>query len=187
MGDFTRGAGMMYADDPLSGRVNDSDFDTMDGIFDNIFGGDPIEKHYPGLTLQQVWQKQSDYVDKYNREVYGLHSETAKKKFVERIQSIYRLKSEIAPAFSPGAIIGDRERKKLGELVQKVYDFRSDWHKAKKQYGWSPPAGVVEEVPVEPSGVQPTFEGGGGGGGEFPTWLLWGGVAAAALLLYSKR
>jgi hypothetical protein len=186
MGEFTRGAGMMYADDPLSGMANDADFDTMDGIFDNIFGGDPIEKHYPGLTLQQVWQKQSEYVDKYNREVYGLHSETAKKQFIERIQSIYRLKSEIAPAFGPGAIIGDRERKKLGELVQKVYDFRSDWHKAKKQYGWSPPSVLAPEltplpIPDQPAALPtPAAEGS-------TNWLLWGGIAAAALILFSKK
>jgi hypothetical protein len=187
MGDFSRGAGMMYADDPLSGRVNDSDFNTMDGIFDNIFGGDPIEKHYPGMSLPDVWKRQSDYVDKYNREVYGLHSATAVKEFVRKIQSIYRLKAEIAPAFTSGAIIGSREREKLGELVKKVYDFRSDWHKAKKQYGWSPPPEVLEEAPVAPPSpgfAEPAYISEASG---FPTWLLLGGAAAAALLLYSKK
>jgi hypothetical protein len=188
MGEFSRGAGMMYADDPLSGSVNDADFDTMDGIFDNLFGGDPIEKHYPGMSLPEVWKKQSDYVDKYNREVYGLHSATAVKEFAGKIQSIYRLKSEIAPAFTPGAIIGSRERTKLGELVQKVYDFRSDWHKAKKKYGWSPPAGVVEETesaPMLPGVPSPEYIPESSGG--LPTWLLFVPVGLIAMWMFGGK
>jgi hypothetical protein len=190
--DFTRGAGMMYADDPLAGMANDADFDTMDGIFDNIFGGDPIEKHYPGKSLPEVWKIQSDYVDKYNREVYGLHSASAVKEFAGKIQSIYRLKAEIAPAFGPGALIGSREREKLGELVQKVYDFRSDWHKAKKKYGWSPPALVPEGVPElefsmpdEPAPSEAPMMV--VAGESFPTWLLFVPVGLFALWMLGGK
>lgn len=179
------GAGMMYADDPMASRANDADASTMEGIFDNLFGGDPITRRYPGKTIPEVWQIQSDYVDKYSREVYGLRSNSAMKEFEARIQGLYRLKADLSPAFAHGSLVGTRERQKLGELVEKVYDFRSDWHKAKKQYGWAPPAAPSEAsagAPAPTPTVAPSVSDDGS-----VNWLLWGGAAAAALVLFSKR
>lgn len=135
----------------------------LGGPFDSLFNAlglrDPIAHYEPELqnNLGRVYGKYEDLVGRYTKEVGGLRSNSVRRELADEIGRMARLVEEIRPVFEglvEGAVVGERDRDKLAELVQGVRDWQGDWRDAKKKYGWSP---VAEEEPSATPAPKPTF------------------------------
>jgi hypothetical protein len=142
---------------------------------------DPIAHYEPGMPLPAVWTKYRDQVDRYRFEVEGLRSETRKKELRGRVAALDRMKADLEPAFRrEGATVGEREKKKLGELVLAVRKFRTDFNKAKKEVGWTAPDVAPEEGAAPPAAVAPVA-------GGIPTWALLLAAGLAAVFILQRK
>jgi hypothetical protein len=155
------------------------------GPFDAILRAvglrDPIEHYEPGLAndLPRVFGKYADLVARYSQEVGGLRSHSERARLAGELGKLSRIVRDLQPAFATGGIVGKRERDKLGDLVQGVRDFQSEWRKAKARYGWAPvPIADAAPLPVLELPAAPARAG-----------LPWGWLAlgAAALFIFGRR
>jgi hypothetical protein len=152
----------------------------FDSILDSLGLRDPIANSYPGLPLSEVWKKVWGFIEDHKLRLAGLRSDRKRQELAGRIDKMYRMAADIAPAFrKPDSQIGKRERDKLAQLVLEKESYTKDWRAAKKQVGYAEPD-VEEpetEAPAEVPQVQQPTEAG----------LPWGWIiaGAAGLLLYA--
>ena len=138
----------------------------------------PLAKYEPGLTPQQVWVKYDIGLSRYPEEVNQLRSASAQRDMREKLDPILRLRAEVAPAFAPGAVAGERDVAKLADIVQMVRNFRRDMNEAKKRVGTAGAAPSPLTAAARPPAARRPLPS---RGGAFP--ILPVAIGAGALLL----
>lgn len=122
---------------------------------------DPIAHYEPGKSLNEVWAKYDADVDRYlTKEIPSLRSATAQKALTDEMMKCKVIRDRLKAAFTPGAVIGERDRERLAELVVCVRNFRKNWNDAHAKYGSAPvipTAAPTVAAPKQESGFNPLF------------------------------
>ncbi len=165
----------------------------LHGLLDPILNAlgirDPLTAIEPELAAagryDRIWGKYDDLINRYSKEVGSLQSSGIRAQLLGTLGTLGRLRDKLRPFFpsggAEGVVVGEKEKKELGELVQGVDDFRHEYGTAKRKYGLvpqteapeagAPPAGPLQETPAM---IVPDLPWG---------WIL---VAGAALILGVK-
>lgn len=120
---------------------------------------DPIAHYEPGVPLPEVFKKYSGTLTYYiNTKIPRLRSTTARREIMAQAQKLVPLVGDIAPGFKPGAVLGQRFRDKLAELVQGVRNVRKAVNAAENAYGMKAPGEVDRTFPTPPRPMPETIE-----------------------------
>ena len=181
MGDFARGAGMMYADDPLSGEVDNSMNGTLESFAHTLGLSSNLSHWEAGVPLPQVYEKYARWIPSLVAQAKGILGSGARNVLAQKADALYRIWNPLRNAFAEGALPGERDRKRLDELVGATRAFKKDLENAKAEWGWAPVAEEEIAPDVIPQAAPPSSSDG------FPTWLLFVPVGLIAMWMFGKK
>jgi hypothetical protein len=182
LGEFSRGAGMMYADDPMAREVDNQMNGTLESLAHSVGISSNLSHWESGVPLPQVYEKYAAWIPSLTAQAKGILGSGERDRLAQKAGALYRIWNPLRNAFSGGAIAGERDRNRLDELVGATRQFKKDLEKAKKEWGWAPvPEEEVAPEPV-PQGAVPAPSTGG-----FPTWMLLIPFSLIAMTMFGKR
>lgn len=142
--------------------------------------GDPLSKYKKkGMSLQAIFSRFSSSLDRYQDIVRRIPSKGTAQSLQSKLDSLFRLRNELAGAFAPGSKPGKRDEERLGELVGRTKSFRLSLKRAMSFYGVRAPG--VDIDPGEEESVRDTQQA-----ASAPGWM-WAIPAALLYYIFTKK